>query len=569
VVSAGESLLAAASSQGFHALMTKSFGSQIRGGESSCRVRLSTRKVLNPGGILDVAVALNWEDFRRFGAELPIGPETVLIHEAKAGPPPPDLAPPEKMPREVISVPLAELAKSAAGTDRAKTTVVLGALSGWFGVPREALERGLQKKFARKGEGLLEANRKALASGISFATEHPLAAPRELAQPAAVSPKMLCDGNEMCAAAAIFSGCEFFGGYPITPSTEVMQILSRELPRYGGVVLQAEDEISGVGATVGASFAGKKSMTATSGPGMSLKTEMLGLASIAELPLVLLNVQRGGPSTGIPTKPEQADLFQAAFSAHGDVLRPVLAPTTVEDTFGVTVEAFNLAERYQTPVVILSDQEIAQRKETVDPIDVSRFEVVERVRPTPEQLAGGYQRFAATPSGVSPLTHPGMEGGNYLAAGIEHDLKGAPTASGAIHAAMNEKRFRKLAPLQERSDLFEGLGPPDAPLALVSWGSSAGVAREAFLLARLRELPVKLLIPTLLYPVAEPVYRAFFASVRAGLVLELSHQGQLYRVLRMFLDLPAGMKSFARSGAQPFRADEVVEQLRSLAEGLR
>ena len=568
-MSAGESLLAAASAQGFHALITKSFGSQIRGGESSCRVRLSTRKVLNPGGVLDVAVALTWEDFRRFGAELPIGAETVLIHEAKAGPPPQDLAPAGRMPREVIGVPLAELAKSSAGTDRAKMTVVLGLLSGWFGIPPEGLDRGLQKKFAQKGEGLLEANRKALASGIAFAMEHPLASPRTLTLPVGASPKMLCDGNEMCASAAIFSGCEFFGGYPITPSTEVMQILARELPRYGGVVLQAEDEISGVGAAVGASFAGKKSMTATSGPGMSLKTEVLGLASLAELPLVLLDVQRGGPSTGIPTKPEQSDLFAAAFSAHGDVLRPVLAPTSVEDTFRVTVEAFNLAEGYQTPVMILSDQEIAQRKETVDPIDVSRFELVERLRPTPEQLAGGYQRFSATSSGVSPISHPGMEGGNYLAAGIEHDVKGAPTASGAIHAAMNEKRFQKLAPLQKRTDLFERLGPPDAPLALVSWGSSAGVAREAYLQARMRDLPVKLLVPTLLYPVAEQLYRAFFTSVRAGLVLELSHQGQLYRVLRMFVDVPPGVTSFARSGAQPFRADEVVQRLAQQAETLR
>jgi 2-oxoglutarate ferredoxin oxidoreductase subunit alpha len=569
VVSAGESLLTAASSQGFHAVMTKSFGSQIRGGESSCRVRISRRKVLNPGGVLDVAVALNWEDFRRFGAELPLGPETVLIHEAKVGPPPSDLAPPGRQPRQVFSVPLAELAKSAAGTDRAKTTVVLGVISGWFGVPAEALDRGLRKKFAQKGEGLLEANRKALAAGIAHAAQHPLEAPRGLEKPAAPTPKLLCDGNEMCASGAIFSGCEFFGGYPITPSTEVMQILSRELPRYGGVVLQAEDEISGVGSAVGASFAGKKAMTATSGPGMSLKTEILGLASIAELPLVLLNVQRGGPSTGIPTKPEQADLFQAAFSAHGDVLRPVLAPTTVEDTFRLTVEAFNLAERYQTPVILLSDQEIAQRKETVDPIDTSGLEVIERLRPTPEQLSQGYQRFAETPSGVSPLSHPGMPGGNYLAAGIEHDVKGAPTASGALHAAMNAKRFRKLAPLRERRDLFEQEGPEDAPLALVSWGSSAGVAREAFALARARGMRVKLLVPYLLYPVAEPVYREFFASVRRGLVLELSHQGQLYRILRMFLDLPPGLASFARSGAQPFRADEVVARLAEQAEGGR
>ena len=177
----------------------------------------------------------------------------------------------------------------------------------------------------------------------------------------------------MCAAAAIFAGCEFFSGYPITPSTEIMQFLSREIWKYGGAVLQAEDEIAGIGAALGASFAGKKAMTATSGPGMSLKTEMLGLASIAELPLVVVNVQRGGPSTGMPTKSEQGDLFQAVFSAHGDVLRPVLAPTSVADTFAITVEAFNIAERFQTPVVILSDQEIAQRKESLDPIDTAQF----------------------------------------------------------------------------------------------------------------------------------------------------------------------------------------------------
>src|SRR5207248_2389383 len=208
----------------------------------------------------------------------------------------------------------------------------------------------------------------------------------------------------------------------------IMQSLDRELWKYGGTVLQAEDEIAGLGAVVGASFAGNKAMTATSGPGMSLMTEMLGLASIAELPLVCVNVQRGGPSTGMPTKPEQSDLFQAAFSAHGDCLRPVLAPTDVGDMFGVTVESFNLAEYYQTPVIVLSDQEIAQRKETVDPIDTSAFRLLERRRPTETEVATSYARFKLTESGISPISHPGMPGGNYLASGIEHNEMGRPTA---------------------------------------------------------------------------------------------------------------------------------------------
>ncbi len=288
---------------------------------------------------------------------------------------------------------------------------------------------------------------------------------------------MVVDGNEMCAAAAIFAGCQFFGGYPITPSSEIMHFLAREIWKYGGTMLQAEDEIAGIGACVGASFAGKKVMTATSGPGMSLKTEMLGLASIAELPLVCVNVQRGGPSTGIPTKSEQSDLFQACFSAHGDVVRPVLAPTSVADTFAVTVEAFNVAEEYQTPVILLSDQEIAQRKETVDPIDTAAFQVVERLQPTGAELEK-YVRFKFTDSGVSPISHPGMAGGNYLASGIEHNERGAPTASGEMHARMNEKRIRKLDPLKHRRDLFLREGDPHAPLALVAWGSLAGAAQR-------------------------------------------------------------------------------------------
>jgi 2-oxoglutarate/2-oxoacid ferredoxin oxidoreductase subunit alpha len=562
IVSAGESLTAACAMEGYHAMMTKSFGSQIRGGESSCRVRLAIDPVLNPGGSLDVAVALNWEDFLKFGAELPVGGNTVVIYDSATGVPADKLPLTGVTPDEVFAVPIGEIARKAAGTDKAKNTVVLGLLSGWFGIVREGVMKGLRKKLAKKGPELLAANERAFQAGIGYAAEHPLRTSRLMEKPEKPGVKLLTDGNDICAAAAVFSGCQFFSGYPITSSTEVMQFLTREIWKYGGAVLQAEDEIAGVGAALGASFAGKKSMTATTGPGMSLKTEIIGLASIAELPLVIVNVQRGGPSTGMPTKSEQSDLFQAVYSAHGDVVRPVLAPTSVSDTFDVTVEAFNLAERYQTPVIILSDQEIAQRKEVIDPIDTSRFQVIDRLRPTPAELEGGYDRFKLTDSGISPISHPGMKGGNYLGAGIEHNEHGEPTASGAMHAKMTEKRFRKFDPLRERQDLFRIEGDADAPLALISWGSTAGVCREALALARAERLRVKLLVPYLLYPIAEGVYRRFFESVKAGLVVEQSQQGQLYRILRSQLDLPKGLRPFCRTGANPFRPSEVVAHLR-------
>jgi 2-oxoglutarate ferredoxin oxidoreductase subunit alpha len=372
----------------------------------------------------------------------------------------------------------------------------------------------------------------------------------------------------MCAAAAIFAGCEFFGGYPITPSSEIMHFLSREIWKYGGAMLQAEDEIAGIGSVVGASFAGKKALTATSGPGMSLKAEILGLATIAEIPLVCVDVQRGGPSTGLPTKSEQSDLFAAVFSAHGDVVRPVLAPISVADTFAVTVEAFNIAEQFQTPVIILSDQEIAQRKETVDPIDATRFKIIERRRPTASELAP-YSRFRFTECGISPMSHPGMPQGNYLASGIEHNEHGAPTASGEVHAKMNEKRIRKLAPLKSRREMFILQGDADAPVGMISWGSVAGVAVEALQEAQAQGLKAKLLIPRLLYPIAEEVYREFFHSLRQGLVIEQSHQGQLYRLLRMFMDVPSGLESLAKSGSNPILTAEIVERLRKMAMGMQ
>lgn len=562
VVLAGEVLMKAAALEGYHALLTKSFGSQIRGGESSCRLRLATSGLSNSGGTLDLAVAFNWDDFLRFGAELPVDGRTTVLYDAKSGIEPDRIPLAGLRPAEVVRVPIDALAREAAGSDKSKNAVLLGLLSVWLGVPGPRVLGALRKRLGKKGEAVAEAAEKAFASGAAYATANPLRASRAL-QPAPPPPegRMIADGNEICAAAALFAGCQFFGGYPITPSSEIMQYLSREIWKHGGTVLQAEDEIAGIGAVVGASFAGKKALTATSGPGMSLKTEMLGLATIAELPLVCVNVQRGGPSTGIPTKSEQSDLFQAAFSAHGDAVRPVLAPIGVADTFAVTVEAFNIAEEYQTPVVLLSDQEIAQRKETVDPIDTASLRIVERLRPSGWELKD-YKRFRLTETGISPLSHPGLPGGNYLASGIEHNDAGAPTASGEVHAKMNEKRIAKLRPLEKRRDLFLIEGDPDAPVAVVSWGSVAGAAIEAVRAAREDGLRVKLLVPKLLYPVAEALYRDFFAGVERGLVVEQSHQGQLHRLLRMGLDVPKGVASLAKSGANPITPAEILERVR-------
>lgn len=565
IVSAGESLMSAAARDGYYAILTKSFGSQIRGGESSCRLRIATTPLLNPGGALDVAVALNWEDFLRFGGELPVTADTIVIYEQKTGVEPAAI-PLNPAPALVLPVPIEELAKKSAGTLQAKNNVVLGLLAGWFGLGREAILAGIQKKFARKGAEVLAGNERAFAAGLAYADARPLDAHQRFAPPQPTERKRrVTDGNELCAEAALFAGCKFFGGYPITPATEIMQHLQRDIWKHGGSLLQAEDEIAGVAAAVGASFAGRKSMTATSGPGFSLKAEVLGLASGVELPLVCVNVQRGGPSTGLPTKSEQSDLFAAAFSAHGDSVRPILAPISVEDMFGVTVEAFNIAEEFQTPVIVLSDQEIAQRKDVIDVVDTTGFKLVERLQPAPADLEN-YTRFRFTDSGVSPISHPGMKGGSYLAAGIEHNERGDPTSSGSMHDRMNEKRLNKLNPLKRRRDLFLLEGDADASVGLISWGSIAGVAIEAVRRARAEGVRVKLLVPKLLYPVAEEIYAEFFASLQHCAVIEQSHQGQLYRIIRMWADVPQHFSSLAKSGANPISPEEVLAKISAMAD---
>jgi 2-oxoglutarate/2-oxoacid ferredoxin oxidoreductase subunit alpha len=564
IVSAGESLITAAALEGYHAILTKSFGSQIRGGESSCRLRIAPEPIFNPGGQLDIAIALNWDDFLKFGSELPVDGHTIVIYDSNCGISIENIPLVGIKPAAIMAVPIQEMAKEFAGTDKAKNTVMLGLLAGWFGITPSGILAGIRKKFSKKGPEILKSNEQAFNAGIAYTENKPLLNAPQLATPLSKNhKKLLVDGNEVMAAAAIFAGCEFFSGYPITPSSEIMQFLNREIWKYGGSMLQAEDEIAGIGAAVGASFAGKKSMTATSGPGMSLKTEILGLATIAEIPLVCINVQRGGPSTGIPTKSEQSDLFQAAFSAHGDVVRPVLGPTSVSDSFAVTVQAFNIAEEYQTPVLILSDQEIAQRKEIVDQINASSFQILKRKLPTAADLEN-YVRFKNSESGISPISYPGIPNGNFLASGIEHNEHGAPTAKGEVHAKMNEKRIRKLNPLKQRKDLFLIDGDPNAKIGLVAWGSVAGIAREALNLAGQQGMNVKLLIPLLLYPVAEQIYADFFAGVKKGLVIEQSHQGQLYRILRMFVNVPSGIESFCKSGANPILATELVYRLRSM-----
>jgi len=567
VITAGQLLVNAAASEGLHSFMLKSFGPQIRGGESSCRVRMSKNQIFSHGDRVQVLGVFNWNDFKRFRGEMHFTNPLVVVQDSA------DKTPEEKIPvdteleRITYKIPLGELAKEKAGTALAKNMVMMGALCALFDLPIEGMRNGIMKKFKKKSQEVIDSNLAGFNAGFDYVKENIEKIDDLRFEYTPSEAKVVMEGNEAFAYGALYAGCRFFGGYPITPSSEVMEWMSRELPKYGGTMVQAEDELSAIGLIIGASFAGKKSMTSTSGPGLSLMSEQIGLASIAEIPIVILDVQRGGPSTGIPTKTEQSDLNQALYGTHGDANRVVLAPADVADCFDVALEAFHVAEKYQVPVIVLSDQYIGQRKETFEQTALfgnghANHQVTQRLLPTEEELKD-YKRFRDTETGVSPMTYPGVKGGMYQAAGIEHTELGAPSSDVDVHAKMTEKRFRKDKYISKELNFVRFYGPEDAEVGVVAWGSSKGAVKEA--VNRLNEegYSVRAAVPQVLAPFPQEKFEAWLEPLKKVLVVELSYTAQFYKYLKGFLRFgDRELRSYARSGGAPFDVEEIYEQIK-------
>ncbi len=554
-VAAGDILAMACAREGLHVIKTEAYGPQIRGGESSCTVRISSSPIYAQADAIDVLVVFSWDDFARFRNELVLAPDAVVLHEQAD--PPPDSIPTGAT---LHGVPFGALAREA-GAPNGKNILSLGIASAMFGFPAAAIETAVKARFGKKAAAVVERNLVIFQNGLALGAT--LATGGRRLEYTASAPRLLMTGNEASAVGAIEAGCRFFAGYPITPSSEVLHFLGEWLPKLGGSCLQTEDELAAIGAVVGASFSGVKSMTATSGPGLSLMSEMLGLATMAEIPAVVVNVQRGGPSTGIPTKSEQSDLFHSVFAGHGDMPRVVIAPVDVDDSFHATVEAFNIAEEFQLPVIVLSDQAIAQCRETLSAASLEH-EAVERRMASPEEL-GSYERYRDTPSGVSPASVPGMSGGMYQTNGLEHDERGRPSAMYSTHEKMNAKRYRKIDGVAAKYPLFRRFGAADPDVGILCWGSTTGAVREA--LAKLEQEGIRAaaFVPRLLAPLPVAALESFLASCGDVIVTELSFAGQFYRYLRTAVDLPRGRTHvFARSGGKSLGVSEIVDQVRSV-----
>jgi 2-oxoglutarate ferredoxin oxidoreductase subunit alpha len=375
-----------------------------------------------------------------------------------------------------------------------------------------------------------------------------------LAPPPARKSRWLITGNEAAGYGALRGGVRFVAAYPITPATELLEYLSPALAKVGGTLVQAEDELASINMALGASYGGVPSLTATSGPGLSLMIESLGLGVTAEVPVVVVDVMRTGPSTGIATKTEQADLGAALYGLHGDAPHLVIAPNSLADCLAATEWAVGLAESLQCPAIVLADQYLGQARAVVD-APAKGNGAVERLKAKGNGATEPYKRYAITSSGVSPMAIPGTPGTTYTADGLEHNEKGTPSSQAADHLAQMEKRARKLTQLDpgEAWATLEGEGDT----ALVTFGSCTGPAREA--LARLKAAGenVRLVSLRMLAPAQPQRLARALEGAKRVLVLEQNHSGQFLKYLRAEYELPGEVKSLRRPGPLPFRPAEI------------
>ena len=525
VLSTGQLLAQAAARGGFKVVTYFSPPAEIKGGHSFFQIRLSGDALYTEGDTLDILLAFNHEAFERNVGEL--RPGGLLIFDSS------ELSPPPTDAYRQVALPLTEIAKTQLRFELGKNVVAVGATAALFGLPTEHMTRLLRERFGRKGEEILNKNFAALDAGLRYVQEH-IPDRRQFAlEPGPIRPdNIVVSGNQALGLGALAAGVRFFAGYPITPASDIMEFLAENLPKIGGAVVQAEDEMAAIGMVLGASYAGKKAMTSTSGPGFSLMIEMLGLASMAEIPCVVVDAQRAGPSTGMPTRQEQGDLYLAAFGGHGEVPRIVLAPTSVEDCFYQAVNAFNLAERYQVPVVVLSDTVLAVRTENVPRPDVSALRLESRLLYQPNGHGTPFRRYdLSTPDGVSPMSLPGQPGGEYAATGLEHSERARPRYDYETHSAMTEKRFRKLEAARKLAPEPLRYGDPDAAIGVITWGSTAGVVIEAIDRARERGIAAELLAPKMLRPLPDHQIADFLASKAVVLAPEVNYSGQFADML--------------------------------------
>ncbi|MGN7175007.1 2-oxoglutarate ferredoxin oxidoreductase subunit alpha [Paenibacillus sp. FSL R5-0490] len=561
IESTGEIFSIALNRLGYYLYGYRHFSSRIKGGHTNNKIRVSTSQIRSISDDLDILVAFDQETIDLNYKEL--HDKGIMIADAKFDP-----KQPEDTNAVLFAVPFTEIA-TELGTSLMKNMVAVGATCAVLNLDIKVFEEVVQEIFGRKGQQVVDKNMEAIQAGFDFMKEK-LSDDVELMEleKADGLKRLFMIGNDAIALGALAGGCRFMAAYPITPASEIMEYLIKKLPALGGSVIQTEDEIAAVTMAIGANYAGVRSLTASAGPGLSLKMEAIGLSGITETPLVIVDTQRGGPSTGLPTKQEQSDLMAMIYGTHGEIPKIVLAPSTVQEAFYDTAEAFNLAEEYQCPVIILSDLQLSLGKQTVEPLDFSKVEI-RRGKLVTEELPeienkGYFKRFEVTEDGVSPRVIPGMKNGIHHVTGVEHDETGKPSESAANRNAQMDKRFRKVENIKFNTPVHKNAPHEEADLLIVGFNSTRGAIEEA--MSRLEQDGIKVnhAQVRLIHPFPSDELLPLVKTAKKIAVVENNATGQLANIMKMNVGHAEKVYKLLKYDGNPFLPHEIHTKCKEL-----
>ena len=536
---------------GYHIFADQDYESRIRGGHNFFRIRISDREIGAIAQEVNILIALNMDSIKRHQSEMI--PQGIIIFDG------------EKM-KEVsghngslLSIPLERLAEEKAGGRLMLNTVAVGAALSLLNYDLNVLSTVLLERFGKGDVG--DRNVAAAKAGYEYVQSEYKGNFRKI-KPLSEVKRMLLTGNEALCLGAIAAGCRFMAAYPMTPASSIMEYMAAKSKDFDLVMVHTEDEIAAINMAIGAAYAGVRAMTATSGSGLCLMVEGIGLAAITETPIVIVDGQRPGPAVGLPTRTEQGDLQFVLHAHHGDFPRAVLAPATIEDAFWVTVKAFNWAEKYQLPAIILTDQHLASSYATVDQLDLSQV-TIDRGMLFSEKGDGppDYRRHKVTPSGISPRAFPGLGKALVVTDCDEHDEEGHLTEDAGDRTAQVEKRLRKLLSLREEITTPRKYGSRGAETMLIGWGSTYGAIHEAVDMLRKEGSSVSMLHLGELWPFPTKAVADAVGKVQNSYAIEGNATGQLARLIKTETGYDVGGRILKFDG-RPFTPTYIAEAVR-------
>ena len=564
IASLGEAVARCFARMGLHVFGLNAYQSVIRGGHVWFQARASEIRPFSQGDGADILYCLNRDTFDIHRADLRPG-ATIVYDPEKFAIAPGDVPTGARL----LPVPTLAIARKYTSQAILQNASGLGAMAYLAGIPLPVLHGALADSFGKKAGDVVTWNLGASADGYEFAKQH------SGANDHAVAPKgegkLLLTGNQAIALGAAAGGVKFLAQYPMTPASGIMHWMAAHSRDLGIVVKQAEDELAAINMAVGASFGGVRAMTATSGGGFSLMVEALGMAGMTETPVVVVESQRAGPSTGLPTKTEQGDLHLMIGAGQGEFPRAILAPSHPKEAYQSTIDAFRLAEEWQTPVLLASDLHLSENYATVDRDEINLNVPIARIATATAPGTGEYLRYAYTPTGVSPRSIPGQPGLQYVAGSDEHDQKGhliSDVRAGvpmwvAERAKMMEKRMRKLDGLRRAAPPPVVEGRPDADVTFVAWGSTVGAIRDAMPILEAQGISTNLLFVRTVYPLRADIVSTTLESARTSLLVEANYSGQLGQLIRQETGILLPHRLLKYDG-EPFYPHEIVAKVREM-----